>query len=98
MSDVWNDDEENYAYGLEGEDRERPTIVLMGQKRFDRPQMGYGSLIIDCRSGKTSIRKVVFNKMSPNETLFVESTAKVTKDSKSPLLRIQLTNRVKTVQ
>ncbi|ETN73786.1 hypothetical protein NECAME_13418 [Necator americanus] len=31
-------------------------------------------------SGKTSIRKVVFQKMSPNETLFVESTARVTKD------------------
>uniref|UniRef100_A0AC34RT18 GTP-binding protein n=1 Tax=Panagrolaimus sp. JU765 TaxID=591449 RepID=A0AC34RT18_9BILA len=29
------------------------------------------------RSGKTSIRKVVFQKMSPNETLFVESTARV---------------------
>lgn len=86
MSDVWNDDEENYAYGLEGENRERPTIVLMGQKRFGRHQWVYDSLNIDCRSGKTSIRKVVFNKMSPNETLFVESTAKVTKDSKSTFL------------
>lgn len=33
------------------------------------------------RSGKTSIRKVVFNKMSPNETLFVESTPRVTTES-----------------
>nr|CAD2134684.1 unnamed protein product [Meloidogyne enterolobii] len=32
------------------------------------------------RSGKTSIRKVVFQKMSPNETLFVESTARVTNE------------------
>ncbi|KAI6244185.1 Ras-related GTP-binding protein D [Aphelenchoides fujianensis] len=32
-------------------------------------------------SGKTSIRKVVFQKMSPNETLFVESTARVTNES-----------------
>ncbi|GMT32760.1 hypothetical protein PFISCL1PPCAC_24057, partial [Pristionchus fissidentatus] len=64
MSDVWGEEEENFTYGLDGDDSERPTIVLMGQKR----------------SGKTSIRKVVFNKMSPNETLFVESTAKVTKD------------------
>uniref|UniRef100_A0A7E4UM08 GTP-binding protein n=1 Tax=Panagrellus redivivus TaxID=6233 RepID=A0A7E4UM08_PANRE len=39
----------------------RPTIVIMGQKR----------------SGKTSIRKVVFQKMSPNETVFCESTPRV---------------------
>uniref|UniRef100_A0AC34Q260 Uncharacterized protein n=1 Tax=Panagrolaimus sp. JU765 TaxID=591449 RepID=A0AC34Q260_9BILA len=44
----------------------RPTIVLMGQKR----------------SGKTSIRKVVFQKMSPNETLFVESTSRVIQERK----------------
>ena len=43
----------------------RPSIILMGLKR----------------SGKTSIRKVVFQKMSPNETLFVESTVRVTSDS-----------------
>lgn len=35
----------------------------------------------DLRSGKTSIRKVVFNKMSPNETLFVESTPRVTTET-----------------
>ncbi|KAI1716570.1 gtr1/RagA G protein conserved region domain-containing protein [Ditylenchus destructor] len=62
-------DQYDYDYGIkeEGEsDSEcsigyRPTIVIMGLKR----------------SGKTSIRKVVFQKMSPNETLFVESTARV---------------------
>lgn len=32
------------------------------------------------RSGKSSIQKVVFHKMSPNETLFLESTNKVVKD------------------
>ena len=32
------------------------------------------------RSGKSSIQKVVFHKMSPNETLFLESTAKIVKD------------------
>ena len=36
----------------------RPRIVLMG----------------NARSGKTSIQKVVFNKMSPHETLFLEPT------------------------
>ena len=32
------------------------------------------------RSGKSSIAKVVFHKMSPNETLFLESTNKIVKD------------------
>jgi len=32
------------------------------------------------RSGKSSIQKVVFHKMSPNETLFLESTSKVIKN------------------
>merc|ERR1719436_2064901 len=32
------------------------------------------------RSGKSSIQKVVFHKMSPNETLFLESTNKIMKD------------------
>ena len=30
-------------------------------------------------SGKTSIRKVVFEKMSPHETIFIESTTKIEK-------------------
>ena len=36
----------------------------------------------DCggRSGKSSIQKVVFHKVSPNETLFLESTNKIVKD------------------
>ena len=42
----------------------RPKILLMGLRR----------------SGKSSIQKVVFHKMSPNETLFLESTNKVIKE------------------
>lgn len=64
--------DEEYDYGPKDDDADsdcsvgyRPTIVIMGLKR----------------SGKTSIRKVVFQKMSPNETLFVESTARVTNES-----------------
>ena len=34
------------------------------------------------RSGKSSIQKVVFHKVSPNETLFLESTNKIVKDGK----------------
>lgn len=36
--------------------------------------------LLDFRSGKSSIQKVVFHKMSPNETLFLESTNKVVKE------------------
>ena len=42
----------------------KPKILLMGPRR----------------SGKSSIQKVVFHKMSPNETLFLESTNKIMKD------------------
>jgi Ras-related GTP-binding protein C/D len=41
-----------------------PRIILMGLRR----------------SGKTSIQKVVFQKMAPNETLFIESTLKIIKN------------------
>ncbi|KAK2708785.1 ras-related GTP-binding protein C-like [Artemia franciscana] len=43
----------------------KPKILLMGLRR----------------SGKSSIQKVVFHKMSPNETLFLESTNKIVKDN-----------------
>lgn len=70
---------EEYDYGINEEESDtecsigyRPTIVIMGLKR----------------SGKTSIRKVVFQKMSPNETLFVESTARVTKECMNYILLV----------
>lgn len=43
---------------------QKPKILIMGLRR----------------SGKSSIQKVVFHKMSPNETLFLESTNKIVKD------------------
>jgi Ras-related GTP-binding protein C/D len=43
----------------------KPRLLLMGQRR----------------SGKSSISSVVFHKMPPNETLFLESTARIQKDS-----------------
>lgn len=43
---------------------QKPRILLMGLRR----------------SGKSSIQKVVFHKMSPNETLFLESTNQIVKD------------------
>lgn len=44
------------------------------------------------RSGKSSISKVVFHKLSPNETLFLESTSKVVKDdiSNSSFVQFQV--------
>ncbi|CAJ0956658.1 unnamed protein product, partial [Mesorhabditis belari] len=66
MSSYGDDEIDDYAYGLdEAERAARPIVILTGLKR----------------SGKTSIRKVVFQKMSPNETLFEESTARVTQDT-----------------
>uniref|UniRef100_A0A1I8A5U0 GTP-binding protein n=1 Tax=Steinernema glaseri TaxID=37863 RepID=A0A1I8A5U0_9BILA len=64
-----DEDENCYDYGPESDSEEeltrRPKIVIMGQRR----------------SGKTSIKKVVFQKMSPNETLFCESTSRITSES-----------------
>jgi hypothetical protein len=78
------DDEEYAQYGSSFEDRKfaneppvhdapmshnygngeiKPRVLLMGLKK----------------SGKSSIQKVVFQKMSPNETLFLESTTKLVK-------------------
>ena len=47
-----------------GYPHDKPRILIMGLRR----------------SGKSSIQKVVFHKMSPNETLFLESTNKIVKD------------------
>ncbi|KAK3925618.1 Ras-related GTP-binding protein C [Frankliniella fusca] len=55
---------------------QKPRILLMGLRR----------------SGKSSIQKVVFHKMSPNETLFLESTNKIIKDdiSNSSFVQFQI--------
>jgi len=55
---------------------QKPRILLMGLRR----------------SGKSSIQKVVFHKMSPNETLFLESTNKIVKDdiSNSSFVQFQI--------
>uniref|UniRef100_A0A1B6M7G7 Ras-related GTP-binding protein n=1 Tax=Graphocephala atropunctata TaxID=36148 RepID=A0A1B6M7G7_9HEMI len=55
---------------------QKPRILLMGLRR----------------SGKSSIQKVVFQKMSPNETLFLESTNKIVKEdiSNSSFVQFQI--------
>jgi len=54
----------------------KPRILLMGLRR----------------SGKSSIQKVVFHKMSPNETLFLESNSKIMKSdiSNSSFVQFQI--------
>ncbi|KAF5905795.1 ras-related GTP-binding protein C [Clarias magur] len=74
----------DFGYGEEEADMEdspapsdsKPRILLMGLRR----------------SGKSSIQKVVFHKMSPNETLFLESTNKIYKDdiSSSSFVNFQI--------
>ena len=70
------------AGGVEG----KPRIVLMGLRRYVRMQSSHFVYVMPrpsvcySRSGKSSIQKVVFHKLSPNETLFLESTSKVVKD------------------
>lgn len=64
MSSFNEDEEENFQSYSNGADLSKPKILLFGLRR----------------SGKSSIQKVVFHKMSPNETLFIESTNKIIKD------------------
>jgi len=86
--------EENYSNSLPSDDRlygtesfenrhenentneSKPRIILMGLRR----------------SGKSSIQKVVFHKMSPNETLFLENTSKIVKSdiSNSSFVQFQI--------
>ena len=84
---------EDAAAALGGENK--PRILLMGLRRYGarpegRPFRGSTlttRVVRPCRSGKSSIQKVVFHKMSPNETLFLESTSKVIKNGNMSTLR-----------
>ena len=63
----------------------KPRIMLMGLRKyvyFDSCRM---VTYIPRRSGKSSIVKVVFHKMSPNETMFLESTSKIQQSGASSL-------------
>lgn len=61
----------------------------MSSNDHERFVIGRSSLLMmECchpplvhRSGKSSIQRVVFHKMSPTETLFLESTSKINKDN-----------------
>jgi len=70
------DGDQGYDVGDVAPHAEKPKILLMGLKK----------------SGKSSIQKVVFHKMSPNETLFLESTSKPSKNdiSNSSFVQFQV--------
>ena len=60
----------------------KPRLLLMGQRRYILwPSRSLSHDLIACRSGKSSITSVVFHKMPPQETLFLESTTRIQKDS-----------------
>jgi Ras-related GTP-binding protein C/D len=57
-----------------------PRLLLMGQRRWVELSTALCLLLMINRSGKSSISSVVFHKLPPSETLFLESTARVQKD------------------
>lgn len=62
----------------------KPRLLLMGLKRCAIASLLPISrflLIIVRRSGKSSISNVVFRKMAPHETLFLETTTTIRKES-----------------
>ena len=59
----------------------KPRLLLMGQRRSGASHIKIGLALMMSRSGKSSISSVVFHKMPPNETLFLESTARIQRDS-----------------
>ncbi|XP_015904311.1 ras-related GTP-binding protein C [Parasteatoda tepidariorum] len=72
----YGSDEPDAEFHGSDSEDQKPRILLMGLRR----------------SGKSSIQKVVFHKMSPNETLFLESTNKIVKDdvSNSSFVQFQI--------
>ncbi|KAF2461813.1 Gtr1/RagA G protein conserved region-domain-containing protein [Lineolata rhizophorae] len=53
---------------------DKPRLLLMGQKR----------------SGKSSISSVVFHKLPPSETLYIETTTRIKKDSMHSFMDFQI--------
>jgi len=62
--DVDRKDDVDFSSDFLQSKSKKPRVLLMGLRR----------------SGKSSIQKVIFNKMSPNETLFLESTSRISRD------------------
>ena len=60
------------------ENGSKPRLLLLGNRRYTPVPC---CLWLNVRSGKSSIQRVVFHKMQPNLTLFLESTTKIMKDN-----------------
>lgn len=59
-----------------------PKLLFMGQRRYVdvccwNKYFEYEALMLHGRSGKSSIQKVVFQKLSPADTLFLEPTTRI---------------------
>ncbi len=67
------------------EDGQKPRLLLMGLKRYGLVylfQIIITLIIVRVSSsGKSSISNVVFRKMAPHETLFLEATTTIKKES-----------------
>ena len=61
----------------------KPRLLLMGLKRYRSICYFIDSSLLNfsIRSGKSSISNVVFHKMAPNETLFLEATTTIKKEA-----------------
>jgi len=70
----------------------RPYLNRMGEQEENPAEKPKILLIGMRKSGKSSIQKVVFHKMSPSETLFLESTNKIVKNdiSNSSFIQFQV--------
>lgn len=58
----------------------KPRLLLMGQRRCVRGFVCGPALLTACRSGKSSISSVVFHKLPPSETLYLETTTRIKKE------------------
>jgi len=69
---------QDYSYKMDLENslpfEAKPRLLLLGLRR----------------SGKSSIERVVFHKMSPNETLYLESTSKISKNDVISFIDFQI--------
>ncbi|KAG5439499.1 hypothetical protein PCANB_002073 [Pneumocystis canis] len=70
----------NYIY--------QPRLLLMGLRRYYDQLNDFSNKSF--RSGKSSIIKVVFHKMLPNETLFLESTNRINKEEINLFINFQI--------
>lgn len=61
--------------------KHKPKMLLMGMKRYLDELVSDCSGIYSLRSGKSSISSVVFRKMAPQDTLFLEATTTIHKES-----------------